>query len=61
MGRTTMLSQVAKLVRGQRKALAENRRGYLEGLWEVHDWMEREIIREERKYTDTELDEMLER
>jgi hypothetical protein len=38
-----------------------SRRRYLEALWESHDWLEREIIREERRYSDGQLDRILER
>ena len=37
------------------------RRAYLEQLWAAHDWLEREILKVERTYTDKQLDRMLER
>jgi hypothetical protein len=33
----------------------------LNTLWEVHDWLEAEIIRLERLFTDEELETLLER
>ena len=43
------------------RASKHARLAYLEQLWEAHDWMEREILREERHFSDRELDRMLSR